>query len=416
MNNQEICFINFCPIEILKLIFDFLCYNDIIGFIKSNVVCKLWDKITSELLLNYNDDKKTFKECIFYRDMIGIAYHFMKLNIDRKIYKMHHLIYLFEYVKFKNMNDIALLFYHFDDIFHFAFLRFPYKFHEKKFNDMKEITIKNVEKKAKRKFSWIKASSIKKICILNDSYIKNNMDIITNPFLKPKIICNTILTWLHEKDLLTYERLQKWFDEWYNYVKDHGSDDENWESGIYDKFYECEVVFFLNSLNENYTKELKIFKYYGEYINIPNIYKRYKNDINEIILSHDIDRYLSRDGKNNDLILQLQVKNDKLGFFIAWIEKIEDDMFFEINTIDKFKQWNQYITKFIEFCNNTNFIEKDYFKLIIESKLYKLLKLIIKKRTIPFLKQNEYNINQTLLLKMLLEDSLNDEILNKILI
>lgn len=464
MENKEIM-INHLAIDSFQIILKFLCEKDVFSFLKSRIVCKKWNKMIMELIKKHS--QMSLQDCFYYGNIIGIVNHIMKLKqvgklMDEMIYD---LIYLNHYAKLVNFNFITRFFCNLDDIFSFALsfnytetdlFRFYFHMNGDKFIEkMEELNpnsiielhkrfkedTENIGKK-KRISSWKNyTKTIKSSKIIDQSFIIKNFSSLSfsNPLLEEEEIWESVLPFLHLNGLLTKQKIIEWFNKWSkeNTIEDNSNIKD---SNITENFpematfnyhdrelrqIEVKIITLLSSLDEGYVEDLNIKAIVKDYIYIPIIYKKYESLINNMILEiSTLEDIIRRDKFTNiDIILNLQIKTNKIQGLLDWFNIFDTDILwqykedlYDSECIFPFNRWNKNVRRFIELCDNTNFIDKTFFIDIVEYRLHKLMILILQKRTIPFLKQNEYNIDETLFLKMLLEGSLKDEILDEIFV
>ena len=376
--------INFLAIDNFKLILRFVCERDVFTFMNCRLVSKLWNKNIMELLQKY--DKINLIDCFYYEDIIGVVHNYIKLIKSKELSNemISNIIDFNHYLKLMNSYFIPNFFSQLDDIFSFA-LQFPRGGeHLADFFGLGEIRfIDKMYQDDPNKRSEISTAMVSNTFlvypgwshffkthyeIINEKELIHNFEHMGNPFNLSKIVYETLLTFLHSKNLLTKNLITKWVE---NYVSDGN------------ELYEFDILSFLNDLNEKYIQDCNVVNINLNYIDIRILYKKYQTEINKKAIENVEYGYLCELYKNFDIIIKLQLEHDKTTFLKNWMSAFDDIVrrFDPYPYVRLFIDWNTCFTKFIEYLENTDFISNDILEKLSLYKLHKLTKKISSKRT-----------------------------------
>lgn len=380
------------PNDIIKLFLKLIGFEDGYLFLQNRLVCKKWNILILDLL-EFNS-QKSLGDCYWNNNLIGIIGHIRKLKLNNEWtnLKIYEFIIWNQIMKNLGYDFIFKLFYHMEDIFRYSLQddwneEFLYKKIRKidfpiseKLREKWKHSLSNIEIKVKpisRENFWqnllIEKETINEKYLLEHfdkigEYIfKDNSDIYRNISGRYNIILNL----LHERNLLNSTIISEWFEK-----RDTVQNEKN-------------IVLSLYNLNPYYVENLKLKSFHYQYINLPLLYEKFKNEIDSYIIinSRDIIQNLIEDELNDYFsIIKIQFDDNKKKWFEKWIDCILDldDNYLEgKHSVVYFQKWIKYIIKYIELCENTDFIVFDTINNIINARLYSILKLILQKRTKP---------------------------------
>lgn len=371
-NKENDLSINSLPNDILKSIFIYVGNRNGFAFLLCKLICTKWNDLIIELIENYS--KYSIGKSFWDGNLIPIASHLYLITTTGKWNDdfISNFVTWNQLAKKLNYRHILKFFSELDDIFGFTSKLFSSSFVERLRDLDKKIHEKAIKLWGDTKIFKQKNIKQNELCYLernlkssslNEEFILGNLDKIGN-YIFELNEWKSVLELLHKRNILNPSLIKKWFSN------PKEMDDDT-------------IIFFLNELDPLYVSEIEICEPTYGYVAIPYIYLRYKEQIDEVILddfNNIPSTFIHFDIYDEaiDTLLLVQINNNPSKWFGKWLSYLNElvvNFKTEIRPKNFFK-FMRIIKRYIELCENLDFITSKQIRIISKAKLYKLLKFI----------------------------------------